>query len=379
MQALVRAGWRTTVLGPTGYGHDALEEDLEGVRVLRFPEPPPGGGVAGYAREFGMALLRLNRLVRRVAREDPVDVALVCGPPDLLVGLVRGLARQGTGVVFDDRELSPELFEAKYGRRGPVFRALVAAERYAVRRADAVLITNASYRENITRRAGLDMRQVFVVGNGPDPARVFPVKPRPELRHGRRHLVLWLGVMSQQEGLDTLVDAAEELVVRRGRDDVTFAVVGPGDVRESLRADVERRGLADAIALPGVVKDDLVRAYLSTADVCLGVDRRNRMNDRAAMRKILEYMALGRAVVQFPLTEMHRICGDATAWARDGDAVDLADHIARLLDDVVARQRLGEAARRRVEEQGLLWPDQVPALLAAVQLARDRGRLRARS
>jgi glycosyltransferase involved in cell wall biosynthesis len=375
--ALLEAGYRVTVCAPAGYGMDAPEEDVGGARVLRYRSPPGGRGALGYAREFSLSLARLAPLVRRVAREDRVDVALVGNPPDALMGLVAPLARRGTGIVFDDRELSPELFEAKYDRRGVIFHALVAMERQAARRADAVLITNASYRDNIAVRAGVEDKRIFVVGNGPDPARIYPVPPRPGLRRGRRHLVLWLGFMSQQDGVPHLIDAAEELVRRRGRDDVAFAIVGPGDVRESIEADVRRRGLEDVIVLPGRVPDDDIRAYISTADVCVGADRRNRMNDRAAMRKVLEYMSVGKPVVQFPLAEMQRLCGDAAVYARDADPLDLAAKIGELLDDPDERRRLGAAAVRRIAEQRLSWPDQVPVLLEAVELARRRGRARA--
>jgi glycosyltransferase involved in cell wall biosynthesis len=186
--------------------------------------------------------------------------------------------------------------------------------------------------------------------------------------------VLWLGVMSSQEGLSRLVDAADQLVNERGRTDVQFALVGPGDVHEELRRHVRERGLEQAVLVSGQVGDDRVRTYMSTADVCVNVDERNAMNDRAAMRKVMEYMAVGRPVVQFPLTEMRRICGDATVYARNADPCDLAEQIAALLDDPERRERLGRAAQARAFD-GLMWPQQVPAFLAAAELAlraRDR-------
>jgi glycosyltransferase involved in cell wall biosynthesis len=241
------------------------------------------------------------------------------------------------------------------------------AERYALCRADAVTTVSASCGELALGRGRVPPERLFLVGNGPDPARVHPVEPRPELRRGREHLVLWLGMMSTQEGLERLVEAADEVVRRRGREDVHFAVVGPGDAREALRREVDARGLSAYVELTGGVDDDLVRAYVSTADVCVGVDPRNPMNDRAAMRKILEYLAVGKPVVQFPLTEMQRLCGSASVYARDGDPVDLAARICELLDDERLRLRLGDAGRARVRP--LLWPQQVPALLAAVDAA----------
>lgn len=361
-------GLDVTVACPTGAGHSERETVCDGVRVRRYAAPPPGRGVLGYAREYVIAYARLRALARAVHRERSVDLVLVCTPPDLLMVIARPLARDGAAVLFDLREISPELFEAKFGHRAVIHRALVAAERYALRRADAVTTVSQACAELALRRDGVDPARLFLVGNGPDPERVHPVAPAPELRRGRRHLVLWLGIMSGQEGLDHLVDAAEQVVHARRRDDVHFAIVGPGDVREPLQRRVEALGLGDRVELPGMVDDALVRAYVSTADVCVGVDERNAMNDRAAMRKVLEYLALGKPVVQFPLSEMRRLCGDASVYARDGDAADLAERICGLLDDEAARLRLGAAARRRALD-GLMWPQQVPALQAAVECA----------
>ena len=366
--ALREAGFDVTVACPTGPRNGERDVIVDGVRVRRFKAPRPGRGALGYVLEYGVAFLRLWMIVRAVRRERPVDLVLVCTPPDLLVALARPLARQGAAVIFDYREISPELFEAKFGRRGLAHRALLLAERYALRHADAVTTVSRPCAELALGRGGVDPARLFLVGNGPDPARVHRVAPWPELRRGRRHLVLWLGMMSTQEGLDRLVEAAEHVVHGRGRDDVHFAIVGPGDAREALQRHVDALGLGDAVELPGGVGDELVRAYVSTADVCVGVDERNAMNDRAAMRKVLEYLALGKAVVQFPLAEMQRLCGDATVYARNGDAADLADRICVLLDDEARRRRLGEAARRQASA-GLLWPQQVPALLAAVETA----------
>jgi glycosyltransferase involved in cell wall biosynthesis len=366
--ALREAGYGVTVAGPTGYGQESLEETLEGVRVVRFRPAPPGRRALGYLREYATAWVRLRRLVRRVNRENPVGVVLVCNPPDLVVLLALPLARRGARVVFDYREVCPELYEAKFQRRGLLHRLLLLSERLAFRHSDAVITVSHPFAEIARTRGRMDPERIFLVGNGPDPERIYQVSERPELRRGRRHLVLWLGAMSSQEGLGRLIEAADELVLKRGRSDISFSLIGPGDAHEELRAEVRRRGLEDYVQVSEAVDDELVRAYLSTADVCVNVDECNGMNDRTAMRKVLEYIAMGRAVVQFPLAETKRLCGETTVYARNADSHDLAVQVAALLDDEPRRLRLGAEARQRAMD-GLMWPQQVPALLQAVETA----------
>ena len=371
VSTLMEAGYEVTVISPAGRGYDKLDETTGGVRVRRFKPSPDARGAFGYLREYGVALVRMAQLARRVHRERPVDIVFISNPPDLLVMSALPLIRRGARVVFDARELSPELFEAKFHRRGLLHRLLVMAERFAIRRTDVVVAVSEPFIDVLHTRVGIPRDRTFLVTNAPDPRRIYPVEPRPDLRRGRDHLVLWLGVMSQQEGLGRLIEAADELVHGAGRDDITFALVGPGDVHDQLRADVRGRHLEDAVFVLDGVNDDMVRAYLSTADICVNVDESVGMNDLTVMRKVVEYMAAGRAVVQFPLKEMSRICGDTAVYARNGDAHDLAQKIQDVMDDPERRRRLGEAARARAYD-GLMWPQQAPVLLEALSTALDR-------
>jgi glycosyltransferase involved in cell wall biosynthesis len=319
-------------------------------------------------REYLTALARTGRILRRLRKEPPFAAVIACNPPDVLILLARFFARGTPGLVFDYHDPSPELFEEKFGRRGLFYRLLLQFERLAFRTADVVMTVNEPCADLVRRRSKVPNDRLFVVCTFPDARLFFPVDPRPELRQGREHLVLWVGGMSQKEGLHLLIDAADELVNEKGRTDVAFSIVGRGDVREELIAEIGRRGLDGVVNLPGEADTDLLREYMTTADVCVSLDESSPLNDRSIMVKVLEYMAMGRPVVQFPLAEMRRICGDATVYARNGDAHDLVERIGELLDDPARRARLGDAARQRVLD-GLTWPDQVPTLLKAVEQA----------
>jgi glycosyltransferase involved in cell wall biosynthesis len=88
------------------------------------------------------------------------------------------------------------------------------------------------------------------------------------------------------------------------------------------------------------------------------------MNDHSTMNKILEYMALGKALVQYDLIEGRASAADAAPYSRAGDRRDFADKILELIDDPALRQQLGDIGRRRIEDL-LAWHHEVPKLLAA--------------
>ncbi|MFO1242192.1 MAG: heparinase II/III family protein [Rickettsiales bacterium] len=103
---------------------------------------------------------------------------------------------------------------------------------------------------------------------------------------------------------------------------------------------------------------------LNTADICVNPDEVNAMNDKSTMNKIMEYMALGKPIVQFEVTEGRVSAGGASLYAKANDAVDLAENIVSLLDNPSQREKMGEIGRARVENE-LSWPHEAPKLLAA--------------
>ncbi len=370
-RALVDNDYDVTVLAPLKDSSEKSSEVVGGVQVLRYGLGAPAPGLRGYAKEYSRAVFELGRLIRQVDARHAVDVAIACNPPDFVVALARVLLPRRSAVVMDHHDLSPELYERKFARRGTPYIALLAVERLAFRAAHVVMASNESYAQMTRDRGGVAPEWVVTVAHAPDPERIFPVPPRPELKRGRPLLVTWAGSMTQRERVITLVEAADELVNRRGRNDIAFALLGRGDAKPAVEAEVARLGLADAVVLPGQVRGQLYREYLATADVCVAVDLPNPMNHQSTVTKVLDYMAMGRPVLQFSLDEMQRVCGETTAYAHDYDAVSFADGLGALLDDPERREDLGRRAREHILDGGM-WPDQIPSLLAAIEAGLER-------
>jgi glycosyltransferase involved in cell wall biosynthesis len=359
------AGFEVSVICPKGRGSVSEEEIIDRIRIFRHGLPREGNSAAGYLAEYAAALRHEFRLARRVRKRFGVDVVHICNPPDLLF-LIAGWLKlfHRAKVVFDHHDVSPELYLAKYGRQDILYRVLKLTERATFATADVVISTNESYREIALTRGHRKAKDVFVVRSGPDLSTFRPVPPNPALKKGRDFLVGYVGVMGEQDGIEHLLEAIADIVHHDHRSDVQFALVGAGTAYDDLLALRSRLLLDDYVDLPGRVPDSVLMEYLSTSDVCVNPDPKTPFNDLSTMNKIMEYMAMGKPVVQFDLIEGRRSAGEASLYAQPNDARDLARKILDLLDDPELRRRLGETGRKRMEDQ-FEWRKQAPHLLAA--------------
>ncbi len=362
---LAANGYTVSVICPKGKGFDKEYEMLDGVRIYRHDLPAEGNGPLGYAREYFTALKEEWRLARKVMREVGFHVIHGCNPPDNIYMVARRFRSLGVDYVFDHHDICPELFEAKFGKKsGLLYRSQLWLERNTYRHCRFAFVTNESYRRIAIERGGMAPEDVTVLRSGPRLERLRIIPPVPSIKRGKRFMVGYLGVIGQQEGIEYLLEAARYVRDELHRDDIFWGIVGGGPHLEALRRMSSEMGLDDIVEFTGRVPDRKLLEYLNTADLCVNSDEYNEMNDKSTMNKILEYMALGKPIVQFDLTEGRYSAQDASLYARPNDHRDLAAKIVELLDDEPRRKAMGEFGRRRVIEE-LSWEHTSKALLEA--------------
>lgn len=362
---LAANGYTVSVICPKGKGFDKEYEMLDGVRIYRHDLPAEGNGPLGYAREYFTALKEEWRLARKVMREVGFHVIHGCNPPDNIYMVARRFRSLGVDYVFDHHDICPELFEAKFGKKsGLLYRSQLWLERNTYRHCRFAFVTNESYRRIAIERGGMAPEDVTVLRSGPRLERLRIIPPVPSIKRGKRFMVGYLGVIGQQEGIEYLLEAARYVRDELHRDDIFWGIVGGGPHLEALRRMSSEMGLDDIVEFTGRVPDQKLLEYLNTADLCVNSDEYNEMNDKSTMNKILEYMALGKPIVQFDLTEGRYSAQDASLYARPNDHRDLAAKIVELLDDEPRRKAMGEFGRRRVIEE-LSWEHTSKALLEA--------------
>lgn len=369
--ALARHGYEVSVICPKGHDAYASHEVIEGVHIFRHWLPAEGKGIAGYVVEYAVALFWEALLSFRILATRGFDVIHACNPPDLLF-LLAGFHKAvfGKRFVFDHHDINPELYEAKFGKRDIFWRFLMRLERWTFQLADVSLATNDSYRAIAIDRGGKNPEHVFVVRSGPSLNRVRSFPPDLKWKAGRKYLVAYVGVIGKQEGLDLLMESISHIHSVLGRDDAQFVIVGSGPELDAVKRLSANARLNDVVTFTGRIDDSTLFTILSTADVCVNPDRPNAMNDKSTMNKILEYMALGKPIVQYDLTEGRVSAGDASLYARNTDTADFGEKIVELLDNPERRRKMGALGQERVS-QVLAWKYEEPKLLEAFRVVLD--------
>jgi len=357
--SLLEAGCSVTVI----CRRDGRNRDcVPGARVLDYPAPRDGSGPLAFAWEYLYSVVMAGFHLVRVLLGPGVDVVQVSSTPDVYVPLLAPLRLLRRRIVFDFRDLSPEMFAARFGRRsGPIYRTLLLLERASLRLADRVLVVNRSLERVAIVRGGVRPDRISIVGNGPLLSRVARRPARPDLRGGRAHLCCWVGMIGPQDGVDLALRSIAHLVHELGRTDCSFVFVGVGDAVPQLRELAAHLGIEDWVCFPGWAEEDLVFDYLSSAD--LGLEP--NPEDFVSPVKAMEYMAAGLPFVAFDILETRRLARGAAAFAPLMDVAAFAHLVDELLDDPRRRAVMGSSGQRLVRES-IAWECQRERYLASV-------------
>jgi glycosyltransferase involved in cell wall biosynthesis len=363
---LKAAGYEVSVICPMGKNYTEAYEEIDGIRIYRYPTPPPTPNKLAYAYEFPYCWIQTLKLAARAWRETRFDAIHACNPPDtfFLIALIYKLLHR-TKFVFDQHDLCPELYLSRFGGTESVFfKLLRMLETRTYRAADMVISTNESYKEHAATVGGFPKDSIFVVRSGPKSTLLKPVEPEPKLKKGKKFLVCYLGVMAPQDGVDYLLRAIRHVVQVVGRKDIYFTLIGSGDSFKDVSQLRDDLGLSDCVQMTGRISDEDVARYLSTADLCVCPDPHNPLNNVSTMNKVLEYMIFGRAMVSFDLKESHYSAQDGALYATPNDEIEFGEKIIQLLDDDELRQEMEQKNRKRVTEK-LAWEHTSKELLKA--------------
>lgn len=363
--SLRAAGFGVAVVCPKKKIYTQSYERLEEVDIYRYPLLfEANDGVAGYFVEFVYCWLASLWLALKAYAHRPFHAIHACNPPDTFFALAWLFRPLGVRFVFDHHDLCPEMYVAK-GRpkAGFLYRSLLLLEKLTLRSAHRVIAVNQSHRDIALRRGGIDEEKIVIVRSGPRAAWADRRQTNDSLKQGREHLVMYLGEMCEQDGVDHLLHAVRHYSSCNEKDTL-FAFVGGGPDQPRMKALAGQMGLADWVHFTGRVSDQILWEYLAAADIGVDPDPWTEWSNLSTMNKIVEYMAFGIPIVAFDLTEHRRSAQDAALYVTPNDDIELSRQIRGLLLDRDRRHLMSACARRRFLEN-LAWEHAEGHLIAA--------------
>lgn len=353
--ALRDHGLQVSIISPRGKQSDRESATcIDGIAIYRYTLPAVGNKYLAYLVEYSVSLIMTFLLSLKVWRRHGFDVIHAANPPDtfFLIGLFYRL--WGKKYIFDQHDVSPELFRVKFGRRmGILHTLLLFLERCSYRSAHVVITSNLSQKRFAIERGRCQTERVFVVRNGPNLRYHTPTTPEPGLKQ-RTYLLAYVGLMAVQDCVENCIYLMDELVHKRGRQDVSLLLIGGGERLSCIQALTRDLQLDAYVHFAGLVKPTEIARYLSAADIGLIPDPQNGMNEYSTMIKTMEYMALCKPIVGFDLAETRYSAQEAGLYATPNQREDFADKVEQLLEQPERRRQMGEIGRRRVETE-LQW------------------------
>ena len=231
------------------------------------------------------------------------------------------------------------------------------------RRAGAIVVLGAVWRDVVTARVPDVAERIFIVPNA--------TQSRPRATgSGDVPSILFLGRLGARKGVPDLVQA---LAVLPADLRWTATIAGDGEIAETAAA-LRERGIEERVAVPGWVGAADVERLIDKADILVLPSY-----DENLPMSVIEGMAAGLAIVATPVGATADIIkhGRTGLLVEPGDVAALADALQQLAGDPALRRRLGEAAQgfQRRELDTRFYVDRLaePWAYAAVQPERMAG------
>ena len=264
--------------------------------------------------------------------------------------------------------------DAQVANANPVFRALA---RFAMRQASLMTANSADLRDAVAALDPTVLHKFDLILYGADPTALKPdptgvadlqahwIANQP-ITQSPSHpvIVLCVGRMVYKKGFDTLIRALAEPTLRD--QDVLAVMIGEGDQKAEWQALAQALGVNDRLRWVGNVPKDKIGLYYNACDVLVNPSVRKPVDGLNVC--VLDAMSCGKTVVGSMVAgnPLAIVDGETGFLTAEGDPGALAAALAKLAADPALRQRMGAAARQRIETE-LGWPPLVQRYLAHFQ------------
>lgn len=361
-------GYDVSVISPKMPGYDKGYEIIEGIEVYRYPQLFEATKKFAYFFEYFNALIFQFFLSAKIMARKKFHIIHGANPPDNIFLVALLFKPFHVKYIFDHHDLCTELYKVKFGKADSIFKLLSITEWLSLKFADIIISTNESYKEiaaSALKRNGC-RKKIHVVRNGPDTRKLKIKVPEKDFAEGFKYLVGYVGNIAQQEGIDILLRIVDHIVRDKDIHDVKFIIIGNGPNLDEFIELSTIMGLDKYVEFTGFIPYEELLGILQQCDIGINPEHTTAYTDKSTMMKIMDYMYVGKPVIQFESTEGKNTAMDASLYISDNDEFEFAEQIIALLRDKDRRLEMGRKGRQRIFEH-LNWDIQKKNLKKAYE------------
>jgi glycosyltransferase involved in cell wall biosynthesis/peptidoglycan/xylan/chitin deacetylase (PgdA/CDA1 family) len=303
-EAMIEAGMSVDLLCLSASPSDPAEETVQGVRVFRHPMQRRRDGIGTYLWQYARFFLAAFSFLTRRSLSRPYDVVHVHNMPDFLVFSALLPRLQGSRILLDLHDPSPELMQTIYRLRPGhlIVRVLRLIEKASIGFSHLVLTPNVAFRRLFASRS-CDPEKIALVMNAPQPEIFSPDRFPAEAATGAQaeFRVMHHGLIAHRHGVDLLVEAIAQL--RPRIPGIRLDLYGGETPFLPIVLETARRlGVADAVHYHGPKSQAEIAVAIRECHVGVVPNRRSVFTEINFPTRLFEYLALQRPVIA-PSTE----------------------------------------------------------------------------
>jgi len=366
-KALEEEGLEVSIICPNLNKEKKYHKKLGNIEVFQYPCFFEGKSFIGIIVEYLIAILFILFKSIKIYLRKPFHIVHLANPPDFLIFLFLPFKLFGVKIVFDHHDLSPELFAEKFQKKNFFYKLLLLCERLSYKIADSIITTNKSVKITCIERNKVYGKRISIVRNGPDLNKISFCKTKENHVKKRSYLIGYIGNIDEQDSLEKLVNSVDYIVKERNFDDFRVLIIGDGTNRLRIEEDIRRKKLQNYFIFYGFEYNrKKIFSLLSKIDIGVEPSKETEKFSKSTSIKVMEYMAVGKPIVQYNTVEGRFTAGVASLFIRNNDEKAFGDAIISLLKDDKKRKKMGEYGKNRVKKL-LQWDIQKNKLLNVYQ------------
>ncbi|MGV8984402.1 glycosyltransferase family 4 protein [Clostridium sp.] len=290
------------------------------------------------------------------------DVVFSISQPPILGGLlgVIGKKLKRAKYIYNIQDFNPEQTEAVgYSKNKFILNFARALDKYSCKKADTVVIVGRDMKRTLeTRFEGQEIPNNIVINNWIDEKQIYPlpaedpkvVSFKQQYGLNDKFVFMCSGNIGLYYDLENIIKVIGEF---KHEDDVVFAFVGDGIMKQTLVDYVEENGLDNVKFIPYQDKEDLIYS-LNAADAHL-VTNAKGIKGISVPSKIYGVMASGKSVLgvleegsEARLLIENSNCGKCVC---PGDYANIKSTITEIIQNKTSFVKMGAEGRRTIEDK----------------------------